>query len=166
MTIQVADLCDAHEGQFKVLSPLFKPYGGNLSIAGQIQTIRIDQSPYEVRSELSTQGRGRILVVDAAANPEGAVLGDTLAGIAIENGWQGVIVNGYIRDTAALKNMPIGVWALGTCPRRGHKSITAHIGIEFSFGGVSFKPKDYVYADVDGIIISGTDLIKSSASDI
>ena len=37
------------------------------------------------------------------------------------NGWEGVIINGAIRDAAALADIDLGVKALGTNPRKSHK---------------------------------------------
>jgi len=158
MKTLVADLCDDQENDIQVLEPSFKSYGGNTSCAGIIRTIKIDQNPYENRSILSENGNGNILVVDALANSNGAVIGDVTANIAIENNWQGIIVNGYIRDTAMLRNMPISIWALGTCPKRGIKKNPAERSIKLSFGGVIFKPNNFLYADEDGIIISEREL--------
>ncbi len=122
MRYSIADLCDGYEDQIQVLHPDFKSYGGKARLSGQIRTIQVDQNPSENRALLSEKGTGHILVVDAGANTQGAVVGDNLAKIAIENGWQGIIVNGYIRDTSILKALLIGIGALGTCPRRGRNS--------------------------------------------
>lgn len=156
MNISVADLCDGREDQIQVLPPSFVPLGGRRAISGVIRTIKVNQNPKEVRAVLSEPGDNNILVVDAEANPQGAVVGDNLAKIAIDNNWQGIIVNGYIRDTAILKDMAVGIWALGTCPRRGTEVDAAIKDIELVFGGVQFKPGYHLYADNDGIIISET----------
>ncbi|MPY55717.1 RraA family protein [Streptomyces spongiae] len=46
-------------------------------------------------------------------------LADAMASKAADNGWAGVVVDGAVRDVAALDSLPIGVRALGTDPRRG-----------------------------------------------
>ena len=158
MNFSVADLCDGREDQIQVLPTSFISFGGRKAVHGVIRTIKVDQNPKDIRAFLSESGNGNILIVDAGANFEGAVVGDNLAHVAINNNWQGIIVNGYVRDTGILKDMEIGIWSLGTCPRRGIQDGSGVRDIEVDFGGVSFKPGHYIYADNDGIIVSETSI--------
>jgi regulator of ribonuclease activity A len=159
ITLSVADLCDGRENDLQVLDPSFKSYGGKSSCSGIIKTIKVNQNPKEIRAYLSEPGNNCILVIDADANSVGAVVGDNLAKIASDNSWQGIIVNGYIRDTKILKTLDIAIWALGTCPRRGIKSTGSQRNINLSFGSVDFEPGHYLYADEDGVIISNKELL-------
>ena len=61
------------------------------------------------------------LVIDAGASLNCAMMGDKRATDAIKNNWQGIIVNGPIRDSAEINSMNIGIRALGTCPRKSIK---------------------------------------------
>lgn len=45
------------------------------------------------------------------------MLGDNMAARAAENGWAGIVVNGAVRDVEALRELPIGLKAMG--PTRG-----------------------------------------------
>ncbi|MCL4168466.1 UNVERIFIED_CONTAM: hypothetical protein GTU68_039265, partial [Idotea baltica] len=83
-----------------------------------------------------------------------AVVGDNLASHAIEHGWSGIIVNGYIRDIKALSDMPIAIWALGTCPRRSQKRAEGLKDVSLQFGNVELRSGDFLYADEDGILVS------------
>jgi regulator of ribonuclease activity A len=79
-------------------------------------------------------------------------------GFAAKNGWAGIIINGYVRDTKITKTIDAGLFALGTCPRRSSKRADSIRGEELEFGGVIFKQGDWVYADVDGVIVSENEL--------
>jgi regulator of ribonuclease activity A len=95
--------------------------------------------------------------VDGGGSMRCALLGDQLATLAVKNGWAGVVVYGCIRDSEAISEMPIGVKALGTHPRKSEKGLhSAHAGKVLSFAGVTIKPGAWVYADADGIIVSET----------
>lgn len=48
--------------------------------------------------------------------------GDRIAGLAAVAGWDGIVVNGAVRDVAALGSLDIGVKALGSNPRRSSKT--------------------------------------------
>ena len=86
-------------------------------------------------------------------------MGDQLALLGVKNGWSGIVVYGCIRDSAAIGQMDIAVFALGTHPM---KSVKKGIGEEDSvvqFGGVRFMPGHFVYADEDGVIVASRALI-------
>src|SRR5690606_21478052 len=57
-----------------------------------------------------------------------------------DNGWAGIIVNGVIRDRVALGELPIGVKALGSNPRKSSKEGTGEADQPVTFGGVTFTP--------------------------
>ncbi len=103
---------------------------------------------------LETPGEGAVLVVDAGASKRCAMLGDTLAQMGVDNGWSGVIMNGFIRDSADINQMPIGVRALGTFPLKSQKEGKGEIDITIHFAGTFFEPGHFLYADEDGIIVS------------
>ncbi|MEW8239564.1 MAG: ribonuclease E activity regulator RraA, partial [Candidatus Thiodiazotropha taylori] len=106
-----------------------------------------------VREQLDQAGQGRILVVDAGGSLRCAMLGDILAQMAVDNGWAGIIMNGCIRDAAEIGEMPLGVMALATNPRKSVKKGVGEVGGEVYFAGVSFKPGEWLYADEDGIVV-------------
>ena len=48
------------------------------------------------------------------------MLGDRMAEIIRDSGWEGVIIHGAIRDAVAVASIDIGIKALGTNPRKSH----------------------------------------------
>jgi regulator of ribonuclease activity A len=50
------------------------------------------------------------------------------------------------------------VQALGAMPVKSEKRGLGEVGIEISFGGLLFKPGQYIYADNNGILLSDTEL--------
>ena len=54
--------------------------------------------------------------------------------------------------------MDIAVFALGTCPRKSSKKNQGDKDIELSIDGLTLKPDDWVYADINGILISDSEL--------
>jgi regulator of ribonuclease activity A len=85
-----------------------------------------------------------------------AILGDKRIADAIQNEWQGIIVNGAIRDSAIINKMSIGIRALGTFPRKSIKKGVGKNNVIVSFSNVKFIPNQYLYADKDGVIITKT----------
>jgi regulator of ribonuclease activity A len=64
-----------------------------------------------------------------------------------------VIVNGAVRDAAALRDIELGIKALGTNPRKSEKTGAGERDVTISLGGVEFVPGDIAYSDDDGIVV-------------
>ncbi len=158
MTDQTADLCDANEGRIHVVAPMFRSYGGRRAFHGPIATLKVFEDNSLVRSALETAGNGRVLVIDGGASMRCALVGDQLALLGVKNGWAGILVYGCIRDSRAIAEMDLGVFALGTHPLKSIKKGVGDREIALNFGSVTFVPGHYLYADEDGVIVSETAL--------
>ena len=114
------------------------------------------QSSGPVRRYLEQPGHGRILVVDSLGATD-AVLGARSARLAYENGWRGIVVNGFVRDVADLRAIGVGLRALGTSPAKavGDQS-EPDATLEIS--GVTIAPGAHLYVDEDGVLLSKTPL--------
>lgn len=154
-----ADLYDANEGSVDVALPMFADYGGRLAFCGPIATVKVHEDNTLVRQLLEENGDGRVLVVDGGESLRCALVGDMLAELGRDNGWNGIIVSGCIRDSAVIAGIDIGVKAIGTNPRKSLKLNAGQRDVPVSFAGVNFTPGDHVYADEDGILLSSKALI-------
>lgn len=157
MKFYTADLCDKYDNQVQVLDLILKSYGGLKKVMGQIITIKIEDNNQTLAKLLQTDGEGKIVVVDVEGKYT-AVVGDNLMKFALENNWAAIIVNGFVRDTKNTKEIEVGLFALGTCPKKTVPPRDGILHVEFSFGSVTFREGDYLYADRDGIILSATPL--------
>ena len=157
-SFKTADLCDDFATELQIAAPGFSDFGGNRTFCGRISTVKCFEDNSKVRQQLSTSGEGRVLVVDAGASTRCAMLGDMLAQLGVDNGWSGILMYGLIRDSHDISQMPIGVKALGTFPRKSEKKDIGEIDVAVEFHGVTFCPGDFLYADHDGIIVSPTEL--------
>ncbi len=152
------DLCDKYPDLVRVVEPIFKNYGGKSSFGGQIVTIKCHEDNSVVKETAGTAGNGKIIVVDGGGSLRRALLGDLIAENAVQNGWEGFIIYGCIRDVDDISTMNLGVKALNTNPLKTEKKGIGDLNIPVSFGGVTFKPGEYVYADSNGIIVSSKPL--------
>ena len=59
----------------------------------------------------------------------------------------------------AIGALDIGVQALGTIPLKTDKRGIGDRNIAVTFGGVTFNPGEFVYADNNGIIVSAEPLV-------
>jgi regulator of ribonuclease activity A len=163
MTLSTADLCDANEAlladeRLRVVEPMFNDVGGRAAFHGVIATLKLFEDNGLVRQALESPGGGRVLVIDGGGSLRRALVGDQLAALAVENGWAGIVVNGCIRDSRAIGEMDIGVLALDTHPQKTVKKNQGEADVAVSFGGVTFKPGEWLYADEDGVLVSASAL--------
>ena len=159
MIFQTTDLCDANEGKVRVVAPMFRSFGGKTRFTGPISTLKVFEDNSLVRSALETAGAGRVLVVDGGGSMRCAMVGDQLAALGVKNGWAGIVVYGCIRDSGPIAGMDIGVFALGTHPQKSVKKGAGDQDIPVTFGGVTFVPGHWLYADEDGVIVADAPLV-------
>jgi 4-hydroxy-4-methyl-2-oxoglutarate aldolase len=96
---------------------------------------------------------GSVLVVSAGGYRQTAVWGEILHTAAQIRGIAAVIIDGVIRDRAALRKSPVPVFARGACPNGPHKGWGGTINGHIDCGGVSVGPGDLVVGDEDGIVV-------------
>ena len=155
-----ADLCDAHEADVRTTDPVFSIYGERLTFGGRIRTLRVFEDNSLVKEAVSGDGDGAVLVVDGGASTRCALLGGNLAELASNNGWAGLIINGCVRDVHEINACDIGIRALAACPRKSEKRGIGDSDVELQFAGAEFRPGDYVYCDLDGVIVAGMLLVR------
>ena len=156
--ISTADLYDAHPDLVRVCETQFRSYGGLSSFSGPCDTLATFEDHAPVLRALERPGLGRILVVDGQGSLRIGLMGDRLAGIAVKNGWGGVILNGAIRDTAGIDALPLGVKALGATARKNWQATLGTPDMPVHFGGITFLPGDWIYADRDCVVVSAEKL--------
>ena len=154
MTLSTADLCDAHGDIIVVADPVFRSYGSTQAFHGEVVTLQCAEDIVMLREMAQEPGRGKVLVVDGGGSLRGALFGEKMGSKAVAAGWEGLILNGAIRDVDALANLPFGVRALGSVPRRGGTRGGGRRNVPVSFAGVTFQPGHFVYVDADGIIVA------------
>ena len=147
------DISDQLHPHVQYLDPIFKSYGVKTAFSGRIVTIKCFEDNSLVEEALKMNGKGCVLVVDAGESLRCAMLGDKRASDAFKNEWEGIVVNGSIRDSVMINSMAIGIKALGVCPRKSIKKGNGKRNLTVDFSNVKFIPNHYLYADEDGVIV-------------
>ena len=97
---------------------------------------------------------GDVVVIDAGANLQSAVVGEHLCGVARRRGLAGLIANGAVRDVAALAAWAdFPVFALGRTARGPVSIERGAVNVNVVCGGVPVRPYDLVLGDDDGLIV-------------
>jgi regulator of ribonuclease activity A len=153
MTVSTADLYDEHGENLACCRLQFRSFGGHRSFSGPVTTVRCHEDNALLKSVLSGPGNGGVLVVDGGGSLNTALSGDLIAQLGVDNGWAGIVINGAVRDVALLAQMPIGIRALGSIPRKSAKTGAGEKDVPVTFGDVTFRPGDRLTADDDGIVV-------------
>ncbi|MFU2090447.1 ribonuclease E activity regulator RraA [Avibacterium avium] len=153
MCIDTSTLCDVYLDQVDVVEPIFSNFGGLTSFYGKVTTVKCFESNGLIAEILEENGEGRVLLVDGGAVRQALIDAD-LAQLALDNGWEGIIVYGAVRQIQQLENLDIGIQALAPIPVGASDDTQGEVDVPVNFGGVTFYPEDYVYADLTGIILS------------
>lgn len=153
------DLCDQYGDALQVADPLFHDFGGKPLFYGQAVTLSCYEDNSLVRELVNRPGQGRVMVIDGGGSLRRALLGDQLAIKAAEQGWEGIVIFGAVRDVGTLATLALGVKALAACPVKTEKLGQGELDAVVSFAGVTIHPGDYVYADLNGVLVSTARLI-------
>ncbi len=151
------DLCDTHKsdssGDFRVLPPVFRAFGGRAAFAGTVVTVKCFEDNTSVKALLEGPGLGRVLVVDGAGSLRRALIGGNIAAAAARNGWAGVVVDGCVRDVAELAACDVGLRALAAMPLPTERRAAGLVDVPVQVQGVRIQPGDWLCADADGIVV-------------
>lgn len=157
--IVTPDIYDDYADQVSVVELQFRGFGRTDSFCGPCTTIKCFEDNRLVRQASLSPGGGRVLVVDAGGSMRVAMMGDVLVSNCVKNGWAGAVIFGVVRDTPQIDQLEFGVKALGTtCRKAGPADLGGAVDVPVSFGNVTFRPGDWVYADVDAVLVSGKEL--------
>ncbi len=144
--------------------PLLPVVPAPVSVSGRALTVQLvhDESGpglspiYDV---LSSDLRGRVVVLAGARAVPGAVFGEILAGAARQQGATGVLVDGWVRDRADMVTIGLPVLAAGE--RLVGPNGAAHlmsVGEPVSVDGVAVQTDDVIVIDPAGCVRVRADL--------
>ena len=154
MAHSLPDICDQYIDDISVFDPVFRDFGGKRRFCGEIVTIKCFEDNSLLAETVRQPGQGRVIVVDGGGSLRRALLGDLLAAAAVENGWEGLVVHGCVRDVEILATLDLGVKALAPCPVRTDKRGDGQRDVPLRFAGAQMEPGHYLYADANGVIVA------------
>lgn len=155
------DLFDHYSDDLALLTSRYTHFGHRRIFWGEIVTVKCFEDNSKVKQILNTNGKGKVLVVDGAASMERALLGDMIALCAVDNCWEGIVINGCVRDAGALKEMELGVLALGTNPIKTVKKDVGEINVPLQLDNINVEPGMMIYCDENGIGVAKSALALS-----
>ena len=78
--------------------------------------------------------------------------GEVMSNLFRRLGAEGVVLDGVVRDTEAMRAAGFKTWAAGTTPSRGEVRVV-DVNVPVSVGGLSVLPGDLIHADPNGALV-------------
>jgi regulator of RNase E activity RraA len=130
-------------------------------VAGPARPARHAGSTDVFLEAIAASTPGDLLVIDNTGRLDEGCIGDLVAGEAHVAGLAGIVVWGAHRDTAAIAAIGIPVWSLGTYPAGPQELRTRspHALEAASLSHVTVTKDDFVFADIDGVVVVESSLL-------
>ncbi|MGH9343778.1 MAG: RraA family protein [Terriglobia bacterium] len=150
----VADISDHLNRLYAVDASIRCVSGGDRRLVGTACTVKVYPGDnLMVHKALDVAQPGDVVVVDARGSKENAVLGDTISMKAMHRGIAGFLVDGYVRDLTAIKELDFAVYARGDMPIGPLHRGPGEINYPVCCGGVVVSPGDIIIADLSGVVV-------------
>src|SRR4029450_12004836 len=95
---------------------------------------------------------GDVIVVDAGGDLTNAIMGDLMLAQMVKRGLAGVVINGAIRDSAAIRAGNFPLFAAGVTHRGPYKDGPGEINVPIAIDGMVITPGDLILGDDDGLL--------------
>jgi len=133
--------------------PRLRPMHGKGALAGPALTVKTRPGDnLMVHKALDIASPGDVVVVDAGGDLTNSIVGEIMISYAINRGLAGIVINGSIRDSDALRKLSFPVYAAGVTHRGPYKSGPGEIGRAIAFDGMVIEPGDLILGDGDGLL--------------
>ncbi len=133
--------------------PRLRPFYSGGTMAGSAFTVKTRPGDnLMVHKALDIALPGDIVVVDAGGDLTNAIIGELMQAHARTRKLGGVVINGAIRDVAALRESDFPVFAAGVTHRGPYKDGPGEIGVAIAIDGMVIEPGDLMLGDEDGIL--------------
>ena len=120
-------------------------------LLGRARTASCRNDFLTVMRVLADAEPGDVLVIDGCGGHL-ALAGEMFAKEARRKGLGGIIVDGMVRDSAAMQDIDLPVYARAVHPVAGTIQTVGDIQVTVSCGGIVVSPGDIVFADADGVV--------------
>jgi 4-hydroxy-4-methyl-2-oxoglutarate aldolase len=163
----IADVLDRHELWHQVMADIL-PLTLDMRVAGVAFTAlgrperSVDPSIRLGADMIDRMSPGEVVVFDCSDDRTVGHWGELLSNGAIQRGVAGAVVDGGIRDTAAIKELGFPIFHRYRTARDGTgRWNVVDLQIPIVCGGVLVHPGDFIVGDADGVIVVPKDLAQT-----
>lgn len=130
-----------------------RPYHRSGGMVGTAVTVRVRRGDnLAIHRAFEYCRPGDVLVVDGGGDVTQALLGEIMSMYAESIGVAGLVLDGAIRDVAAIREKDFPVFARGVTHKGPYKAGPGEINVPVSIDGLVIHPGDIVVGDDDGLV--------------
>jgi regulator of RNase E activity RraA len=164
-TAIIGDVLDLLGFHHQFLMPECRPLQSGMVVCGRAMTVfeNDDTEPVDPPFGLMLKALDSLrqdeVYVASGSTPSYALWGELMSTAARARGAAGAVLAGYTRDTNGILEMGFPVFCYGSYAQdqrgRGH---VVDFRIPLMINGVTIKPGDIIFGDVDGVVVVPTEL--------
>jgi RraA family protein len=129
------------------------PYHRGGQLVGTALTVRTRNGDnLAIHAALKIARRGDVIVVDGGGDVSQALIGEIILTHAESIGVAGFVLDGAIRDVAAIRASDLPCYARGITHKGPYKNGPGSLNVPVSIGGLVVHPGDLIVGDEDGIV--------------
>lgn len=141
-------------GRRGALSGRIAPLSPGMRVTGSAITVEVRPGDnLMIHVALAIAQPGDVILVDGKGDLSSALMGEIMCQQAAALGIAGVVIDGAVRDSEAIRELGFPMYAAGLNPNGPTKSVAGRVNHPISIGGVTVNPGDLVVGDADGITI-------------
>ena len=152
-TLPVANVSDSMS-RMTAAGPRLRPmHGTGTVLAGPAFTVKTRPGDnLMLHKALDMAEPGDIVVCDGGGELANALIGEMMLSHAIKRKLGGIVINGAIRDAAALRAGTFPIFAAGVTHRGPYKDGPGEINVAIAIDGMVIEPGDLILGDDDGVV--------------
>ena len=160
-TAVICDILDDMGCRNQSMNGSIRPINPDMIIAGRARTILAadvytqPEVPYEMEIEaIDAVSKNEVVLVATNHSTTNAFWGELLSTYAMLRGARGAIIDGCSRDIRQVSKMGFRLFTAGVNPLDSKgRCLVIDYNCEIVCGGVSVRPNDLIFADIDGIVV-------------
>ncbi|MEN9627584.1 MAG: hypothetical protein RJA10_811 [Pseudomonadota bacterium] len=130
------------------------PLAPSMRLAGPALTVEVRPGDnLMIHAALAVARPGDVIVVDGKGDLGSALMGEIMSQQAVALGVVGVVIDGAVRDSEAIRELGFPMFAAGLNPNGPTKNVAGRLNHPVSIGGVCVRPGDLVVGDADGVTV-------------
>lgn len=150
--IPVANISDSMS-RMSAAGPRLRPMHAGDKLTGVALTVKARPGDnLMVHKALDMAVPGDVIVVDAGGDLTNAIIGELMVAFAVTRGVAGFVIDGAIRDAAAIRVGHLPVFAAGVTHRGPYKDGPGEVNVPIALGGMIVHPGDLICGDDDGLM--------------
>ncbi len=141
-------------GRRGALNGRIGPLAPTMGFAGPALTVEVRPGDnLMIHAALAVAKPGDVIVVDGKGDLSNALMGEIMCQQAAALGVAAVVIDGAVRDSVAIRELGLPVYAAGLNPNGPTKVAPGRLNHPVSVGGVTVRPGDLVVGDADGVTV-------------